>query len=521
MARRAFAVNPARLRPGLAGAVAAALGLLTLGTLLMVLARGSAGGGFAAPDWAAVRFTLLQAVLSALISVGLAVPVARALFRRRFAGRGALIALLGAPFLLPVIVAVLGLLAVFGRAGLINRGLEALGLPPVSIYGLHGVVLAHVFLNMPLAVRMILQGWQAIPGERFRLAASLGFGPRACLRHLEVPMLRGVLPGALLAVFTICLTSFAVALTLGGGPRATTVELAIYQALRFEFDLPRAALLAAVQFGLCAAAVGLAGWLTVPAGFGAGMGRPGEVCAPGGWRRGADVLGIALAAGFVILPLLAVVARGAPGLGDLPLSVWQATARSIMVALVSCTLAVSGGLVLALAVASGRRGYELAAMLPLAASSLVLGTGLFLAVHPWVNPARVALPVTMLVNAALSLPFAFRILLPEARGIEADYGRLAEALGLRGVARLRWVTLPRLRRPLGFAAGVCAALAMGDLGVIALFASESGATLPLLVQRLMGAYRMETAAAAALLLVSLSFALFWLFDWGGRRGAEA
>ena len=83
-----------------------------------------------------------------------------------------LIVLLGAPFVLPVIVAVLGLMAVFGNAGLLNRGIEALGLPGVSIYGLRGVVLAHVFFNLPLAVRLILQGWAEVPAERFRLAAS-------------------------------------------------------------------------------------------------------------------------------------------------------------------------------------------------------------------------------------------------------------------------------------------------------------------------------------------------------------
>lgn len=497
--------------------VAATLILLTLGTLLMVVLQ-AGGGGLAGPDWAAVRFTVWQALLSALFSVLLAVPVARALFRRRFAGRGALIALLGAPFLLPVIVAVLGLLAVFGRAGMVNRGLEALGLPAISIYGVHGVVLAHVFLNMPLAVRMILQGWQAVPGERFRLAASLGFGPGAVWRHIERPMLRGVLPGAAVAVFTICLTSFAVALTLGGGPGATTIELGIYQALRFEFDLPRAALLAAVQFALGAAAVLLARGVTVPAGFGAGLDRGGAF-APGGWRRGADGLVIALAAGFVVLPLAAVVAQGLPGIAGLPASVWAAAGRSVLVALASCGVAVSGALVLALAVASGRR-FETVAMLPLAASSLVLGTGLFLGLDGWVSPSRVALPVTVLVNAALSLPFAFRILLPEARGMQADYGRLAASLGLQGMARLRWLVLPRLRRPLGFALGVCAALAMGDLGVITLFAGEDSATLPLVVQRLMGAYRMQAAAGAGLVLIGLSFGLFWLFDYGGRRGAD-
>ena len=117
-----------------------------------------------------MRFTLGQALISALLSVVLAVPVARALARRRFFGRSALITLLGAPFILPVIVAVLGLISVFGRNGIVSHLLISAGLEPVSIYGAHGVVLAHVFFNLPLATRLILQGWLAIPAERFRLA---------------------------------------------------------------------------------------------------------------------------------------------------------------------------------------------------------------------------------------------------------------------------------------------------------------------------------------------------------------
>lgn len=158
-------------------------------------------------------------------------------------------------------------------------------------------------------------------------------------------------------------------------------------------------------------------------------------------------------------------------------------------------------------------------MLPLATSGLVLGTGLFLVVHPVLSPEKLALPVTVLVNAVLALPFIFRLLLPEARQLHADYDRLCRSLGLTAVTRLRWVTLPRLARPLGFGTGLAAALSMGDLGVIALFAGDKGATLPLLVQRLMGAYRMDAAAGAALVLVGLSFLLFWLFDWMGSRNA--
>ncbi len=476
-----------------------------------------AGGALqlAPADAGALWFTLWQALLSAALSVAAAIPVARALARRRFAGRGLLVTLLGAPFILPVIVAVLGLIAVFGRGGVLNDALGLIGLGPLSIYGWHGVVLAHVFFNLPLATRLILQGWLSIPAERFRLAASLG-APVG--RLLEWPMLRGVVPGAFAVIFLICLTSFAVALTLGGGPRATTVELAIYQAIRFDFDLGRAALLAVIQFGICAAAALAVQAVRLPDTMGGGFDRVVVRWDGGGLSRGVDAVALSLAAGFLLLPLAMIAARGAPGLADLPPGIWAAALRSLLVALGATALT----LVLALAlVLHGGWIATLSGLLPLAASSLVMGTGLFVVLYPVVAPRDVALPVTALVNAAMALPFAARILGPAVAQAEAAHGRLADSLGLAGWARLRWLLLPRLRRPLGFAAGLTAALSMGDLGVIALFAGDGQATLPLMMVRLMGAYRMEQAAGAALLLLSLSLALFWTFDRGGRADADA
>ncbi|MFC7702835.1 thiamine/thiamine pyrophosphate ABC transporter permease ThiP [Plastorhodobacter daqingensis] len=513
---------------GLAGAVwpgagvATFLVLLTLGAVVAVALRAGSGGALAASDWAAVRFTLGQALVSALLSVALAVPLARALARRRFFGRGLVITLLGAPFLLPTLVAVLGLLAVFGRNGLVNSWLAMLGLGPVQIYGPQGVVLAHVFFNLPLATRLILQGWLAIPSERFRLAASLGFAPGDLFRRLEWPMLREVLPGCLLVIFLICLTSFAVALTLGGGPRATTIELAIYQAFRFDFDLGRAARLAALQFLICAAAAVVALWVTTPAAIGGGLDRTVQR-----WDAGRlwpwDALIIAAAMLFLMLPLGTVVAAGLPQLLSLPEVVWRAAGRSVLVALASTALCLAMGLVLALAILQVRRGagvlLDTAGMLSLAASPLVIGTGLFLIAYPLVDPSRLALPVTALVNAAMALPFALRALLPALRQAERDFGRLATSLDMTGITRLRLVLLPRIRRPLGFAGGLAAALSIGDLGVIVLFAETGSATLPMQLQRLMGAYRMADAAGAALLLLVLSLAAFWILDRSGRANA--
>jgi len=112
--------------------------------------------------------------------------------------------------------------------------------------------------------------------------------------------------------------------------------------------------------------------------------------------------------------------------------------------------------------------------------------------------------VTAIVNAALSLPFCVRILVPALSRVEENYGRLGSSLGITGWDKARLIYWPALRAPLGFASGLAAALSMGDLGVIALFAPVEGATLPLLMYRLMGSYQMEAAAGVALILVAIS-----------------
>ena len=504
------------------GGIAAALCLaLMAGPLLAVALRAGDSAGLGPGDWAAIRFTVTQAALSPVLSVALAVPAARALMRRRFPGRGLAITLLGAPFLLPTLVAVMGLLAVFGRNGLVSQGLALLGLPPLQIYGFHGVVLGHVFFNLPLVTRLLLQGWQGIPAERLRLSESLGFGPRETFRHLELPMLARVVPGALLVVFLICTTSFAVALTLGGGPRATTVELAIYQAFRFDFDLGRAAMLAGVQVALCVAAVLALRLAPLPVGAGTGLDRRAVLRPPRGTLvRLQDTVVIGLVLGFLLLPLTMLVVDGLPGLVLLPDTVWAAALRSLAVALGSVAVTLALAVPLAFRLAGARALWvEVAANLSIAVSPLVLGLGLFLIVLPLVDPRLMALPVTALVNALLSLPFVLRALVPAIHEVNAGYGRLAASLGMGRADWLRLVVLPRVRGPLGFGAGLAAALSIGDLGVITLFADGARETLPLALFRLMGAYRLTEAAGAALVLLGLTLAVFWIFDRGGRGRA--
>ena len=506
------------------GAVATALVLfLTLGTLGIVALRAEGAGRLTPSDWAAIRFTVVQAAISAALSILLAIPVARALARRQFPLRSLLVTLLGAPFVLPVIVAVLGLLAVFGRNGVVSQALGLFGFEPLSIYGFHGVILAHVFFNLPLATRFILQGWTTIPSERLRLAASLGFRPLDTFRHLEWPMLRAVVPGAFLVIFLICTTSFAVALTLGGGPRATTVELAIYQAFRFDFDLGKAALLGLIQFAIGATAAALAFSVTRISASAPGIDRPMQFWGVSGQLlRVQDATAILLVGLFLVTPLAMVLIKGIPQIISLPAPVYDAMLRSILIALSSAVLTLFLAGAMAILATRLRRGQWIEAVgyVSIAASPLVIGTGLFILIFPFFNPVALALPITAVVNAVMALPFALRTLTPALAQVETDFGKLADSLGIKGWARLRLVILPRLRRPIGFALGLAAALSMGDLGVIALFGDPERATLPLQMYRLMASYRVDDAAGAAVLLLGCALALFWVFDRGGRMNAD-
>ena len=84
-----------------------------------------------------------------------------------------------------------------------------------------------------------------------------------------------------------------------------------------------------------------------------------------------------------------------------------------------------------------RRLVEGAGYLTIAASPLVMGTGLFILLFPVADPLALALPVTALVNALMALPFALRALVPALAATEARLrpaGRQPGPAGLRPAA---------------------------------------------------------------------------------------
>ncbi|MEM6160353.1 thiamine/thiamine pyrophosphate ABC transporter permease ThiP [Erwinia sp. P6884] len=483
--------------------------------------------------WHVLRFSFWQAFLSAALSVLPAIPLARALYRRRFPGRETLLRLCAMTLVLPVLVAVFGILSVYGRTGWLAQLSALLGIDyTFSPYGLQGILLAHVFFNLPLAARLLLQTLEQIPGEQRQLAAQLGLRGWDHFRIVEWPWLRRqILPAGAL-IFMLCFASFATVLSLGGGPQATTIELAIFQALSFDYDPGRAALLAMVQMVCCLGLVMLSQRLS--------KAIPSGVASIGGWRnpeesltaRITDVLLITLALLLLLPPLLAVMVDGVNG-GMIAVlqepALWQATLTSLRIALGAGLLSVlltmmllwsSRELRLRQRALQGQL-LELSGMLILAMPGIVLATGFFMLLNETVGLPQQADGIVIFTNALMAIPYAMKVLENPLRDIAERYNRLCLSLDIRGWQRLRLIELKALKRPIAQALAFASVLSIGDFGVVALFGNEDFRTLPFYLYQQIGSYRSSDGAVTALLLLLLCFLLFTLIEKLPGRHADA
>jgi thiamine transport system permease protein len=505
-----------------AALVLAILALLVLGPILALFYLGGIPG-YDSSDlrfWESAYlrrvlfFSIWQALLSTLLAVLPAILVARAFaMQGQMPLRGLLLRLFALPLVVPAVVVVMSIVSVYGSAGWLPLGR--------SLYGINGILLAHVFFNLPLAVRLLLPQWQAIPQHHWQLGEQLGMNAWQRWRFIEWPMLREALPGVLLLVFMLCLTSFAVVLTLGGGPRSTTLEVAIYQSLRFDFDPVRAALLALLQLGLCLLVAVLTLKMQRLPEVEIGLSTPARSTSPlHSWVNIGLIVVATLYVGMPLLSMLVDALGGPIGRVITDANLWRALANTVLIGITAALLSVGAGWWLlrysASLAYSGQSAraqlIDLAGSIVYVVPPLVIGTGMFVLLSPHVDVFNWVYPIVIAINALTGLPFVVRCLGPAMRQNHARYHRLCLTLALTGWNRFRVAEWPLLRRPLGLAFGLVAVLAMGDLGVIALFGSTQSSTLALMIYQQLGAYLVPQATVTALLLLLLCLGVFTLLE---------
>ncbi|MGC3986210.1 MAG: iron ABC transporter permease [Pseudorhodoferax sp.] len=365
-----------------------------------------AGGTACGVAWNTLLLALLTATGTTVLGTMMALMAERG--SRRMQGPLRVIALL--PIITPPFVVGLGLILLFGRAGVVNQLLESwFGIAPTRwFYGLPGILTAQLFAFTPIAF-MIMRGVvQGIAPSLEEAAQMLRADRRRAFFTVTLPLLKPGLANAFLVGFIESIADFGNPVVVGGQYSVLSTDI-FFAIVGAQYDAGRAASLAWVLtifalavFALQRGVLGKQNYTTV-----SGKGDAGIAMAlPDGVRRACH--GVALPwIAFTVVVYLFAFAGGfvqtwgrdyTPTLkhfhtafalewGQFGLvwagTAWNSLITTVKLAGISAPITAALGLLIAWLLArnefKGQGAFEFAALLAFAIPGTVLGVSYILA----------------------------------------------------------------------------------------------------------------------------------------------
>ncbi len=420
---------------------------------------------------------------------------------------------------MPTVVVAAGFNAFLGPKGWLNVVLQSLfNLPqaPIQILNtLAAILLAHVFYNTTVMIRVLGGAWSQLDTKLEHAASSLGATPFRVWLEVTLPMLKPALLSALLLVFMFDFTSFAVILLLGG-PGFATLEVEIYTQALYMLNLPLAGLLSAIQLVFTLGFAVLYNRLNQSRNIPLTPRDPKEIEKPARTMVEKSFVGGILTTLFVllVLPLLSLAVRSFiqldPNRGDrgifqsgLSLAYYkelfinrrqslfyvppiEAFLNSIYFGLITVIIALVLGYLAAKAIAnSGRwlRWFDVIIMLPLGTSAVTLGLGFILVFSKPPIDVRSFPLLIPIAHTLVALPFVVRILHPVMVSIPKEIRHSASVLGA-SAWRIWWhIDLPLLWRAF-LSAGIFAfTISLGEFGATTFLYRPEMPTAPVAIYR--------------------------------------
>lgn len=477
----------------------------------------------------AIGFTVLQALLSTLLTVAVALPGAALLARARPRSQRWLRALVTVPFVLPTVVVAGAFTEVFSRFGLDDG-------PFRLRHTLWAILIAHVFFNYAVVVRTVGSFWGGLDHRLQEQARMLGAGPWQTFREVTLPQLRPAIAGAAAIVFLFSFTSFGVVLVLGG-PRQATIETEIYRLVVTRTDLTAGASLAALQFAAVILMVAITTLLERRRPITGGISHHRPPRAP--WlARLANglVVGVLLGLPIAVVAERSMSVGGGYGLDNyralgtrvpqLPASATSALTNSLVYALIAAGIALVVGTIAALIVVHGRgfvrHVFDIGLTLPLGTSAVTIGFGILLALDEPPLDLRTSWWIVPIAHSLVGVPFVVRTMVPVLRRIDPALREAAAMLGAPPRRVRREIDLPIASRGLLVGGAFAFAVSVGEFGATAFLPrSPDTLTAPRALFRLLSTpgevLRGQAMALAMTLMVLVGLAVVIIESIGGPR----
>lgn len=464
--------------------------------------------------WSVLWFTVWLAAASTVLTLLVALPGAWVLARFRFWGKGLIEALAVVAFVMPTVVV----------AAAVSSSTERLGVPGLS-EGVPAILLAHLYLNVGVVLRLVGNYWSQLDPQVEEAAAALGAPPWRRFLNVTWPRLAPAVLASSAIVFLFTFTSFGVVLILGRIGQAN-LEVLIYRKVVQLFNLPEGAVLAIVQIILVAVLLVVQSWLSRRLETRQGLLALPRLQRPrtAGQRSIVAaflVCSLALLAGPIVAVFLDAfggsqgwsltnyAALGTSNEGTiLFVSPIEAVRNSLVFAVAATVIALIIGSVVAF-VLSGRASplTESIWLLPLGVSAVTLGFGLLITFdEPPVN-FRGSAALIPIAQALVAIPFVTRAVLPTLRSVRGNIREAAATLGATPLQTWRFVDLPMIVRGLAVAAGFAMAISLGEFGATVFLARSEFPTIPIAIYRFLGSpgdinYGQAMALSSILIVVT-------------------
>jgi sulfate/thiosulfate transport system permease protein len=183
----------------------------------------------------AIKVTAEVAGIATVCNTIFGVGVALLLVRHRFFGKRILNALIDLSIAVSPVVVGLSLILIYGRFEPVGRWLENQGVQ--IIFALPGMVLATIFVSLPLVVRAVAPVLEEVGTDQEQAAYTLGASGWQAFRRITLPAIRWALAYGVVLSLARALGEFGAVAVVSGNLEGQTQTLTLYVQDHFQnFD---------------------------------------------------------------------------------------------------------------------------------------------------------------------------------------------------------------------------------------------------------------------------------------------